>query len=128
MLAVRLQRELLMRMLSFRLVTPLAAALLLAAAAPPAPGRTAAARADLAVLAQRSYFDAVISDARGESRSDVRIQVTKIGPNRVRVTSDYPRLPPFTAALGRAMSTIQNVGGGEVFLLDTSKSPPSLMI
>jgi hypothetical protein len=118
-----------MRIRSCRLLAPLAAALLLPAAAPAAPGRTAPIpRPDLADVAQGRYFGDVISDARGASRSDVRIDVAKIGPNKVRVTSDYPRLPAFTTSLTRAMSTIQNAGGAEVFLLDTSKSPPSLMV
>ncbi len=113
-----------MHLRTCRLLAPLAAALLLPAAAPAAP----AARADLADVAQGSYFGDVISDARGASRSGVRITVARIGPNKVRVTSDYPRLPPFTASLSRAMSTIQNISGAEVFLLDTAKSPPSLMV
>jgi hypothetical protein len=113
-----------------RLLAPLAVALLLPSAAFAAPaGRTVPVpRRDLADTAQGSYFGDVISDARGSSRSDVRITVTKIGPNQVRVTSDYPRLPPFTARLTRAMSTIQNAGGPEVFLLDLSKSPATLMV
>jgi hypothetical protein len=93
-----------------------------AGASRPAPHRPA----DLADIAQGSYFGDVISDARGASRSDVRLTVTKIGPNKVRITSDYARLPPFTASLARAMQTIQNAGGSEVFLLDLSKAPPSL--
>jgi hypothetical protein len=111
-------------------VAPLAAALLLpAAATAAAPGRTAPVpRPDLADAAQGSYFGDVISDARGSSRSNVRINVAKIGPNKVRVTSHYPRLPAFTASLTRAMSTIQNASGGEVFLLDLSKNPHSLMV
>jgi hypothetical protein len=84
------------------------------------------ARPDLADTAQGSYFGDVISDARGSSRSDVRITVTKIGPNKVRVSSDYPRLPAFTASLTRAMDTVQNVSGAEVFLLDLSKIPRTL--
>ena len=118
-----------MRFRMDRLLAPLAAALLLPAAASAAPGRAAPIpRPDLAEAAQGSYFGDVISDARGPSRSGVRITVAKIGPNKVRITSDYPRLPPFTAALTRAMGTIQNISGVEVFLLDTAKTPPSLMV
>jgi hypothetical protein len=113
-----------------RLLAPLAAALLLPAAALAAPpGRTAPVpRPDLADTAQGSYFGDVISDARGSSRSNVRFTVTKIGPNKIRVTSDYARLPEFTASLTRAMRTIQNASGPEVFLLDLSKTPPTLMV
>ena len=91
------------------------------AAPPPKP--------DLADIAEGSYFGDVISDARGSSRSDVRVIVTKIGPNKVRVTADYARLPTFTAPLERAMSTIQKAGpGSQVFLLDLAKTPRSLDI
>ncbi len=87
-----------------------------------------AARADLADKAAGSYFGEVISDARGSLRSDVRITVARIGPNHVRVTSDYARLPAFTAQLTRAMETIQNAGGSAVFLFDPAKTPPTLMV
>jgi hypothetical protein len=101
-----------------------AAALACCAAAPPSKPKP-----DLADLAQGSYFGDVISDARGSSHSDVRVTVTKIGPNRVRISADYARLPAFTAPLTRAMSTIQKAGpGNEVFLLDLAKTPPSLDI
>jgi hypothetical protein len=119
-----------MRRRTCRLLAPLAAALLLPGTAMAAPaGRIVPVpKRDLADTAQGSYFGDVISDARGASRSDVRFTVTKIGPNKVRVTSDYARLPPFTATLTRAMSTIQNAGGPEVFLLDLSKTPATLMV
>lgn len=87
-----------------------------------------AARADFADMAKGSYAGEVISDARGSSRSEVRVTVSRTGPNQVRVTSDYPRLPAFTARLSRAMDTLQNVGGDAVFLLDLSKSPRTLMV
>ena len=110
-----------------------AAAMTLAGLAPTAApqavaGQTGAPRRDLADIAQGSYFGDVISDARGSSRSDVRITVAKIGPNRVRVSADYPRLPAFEASLTRAMDTIQNRDGNEVFLLDLSRSPNSLHV
>ena len=85
-----------------------AAALACCAAAPPAKPKP-----DLADIAAGSYFGEVTSDARGSSHSDVRVTVARIGPNRVRVTADYARLPAFTAPLTRAMSTIQNAGPGK---------------
>ncbi|HYI39204.1 MAG TPA: hypothetical protein VE053_02675 [Allosphingosinicella sp.] len=101
--------------------------------APPASAQRAAgtarvARADLADMAAGAYAGDVISDARGSSRSGVRIVVTKIAPNQVRVTADYARLPEFTTRLTRAMDTIQNASGDQVFLLDLSKSPRTLMV
>jgi hypothetical protein len=94
-----------------------------------APGRQAdIAKKDLADVAAGTYSGDVISDARGSSRSDVRITVTKTGPNQVQINSDYQRLPTFTATLTRAMHTIQNRGGTEVFLLDLSRTPASLHV
>jgi hypothetical protein len=110
-----------------------AAAVLVLATAPPAAAQRAgagavAARADFADMAKGAYHGDVVSDARGSSRAGVRILVAKIGPNQVRVTSDYARLPAFTARLGRAMDTLQNLDGGAVFLLDLSKVPRTLMV
>ncbi len=106
-----------------------AAALLVPPAAAQRTGGTArAVRADLADMAAGAYAGDVISDARGSSRSGVRVIVTKIGPNQVRVAADYARLPAFTARLTRAMDTIQNASGDQVFLLDLSKSPRTLMV
>lgn len=110
-----------------RSIVFLALGALLASAAAAAPPK-AQPRADLADQAQGRYFGDVISDARGSSQSDVRITVTKIGPNKVQVSSDYKRLPLFQATLGRYMQTIQNKGGNQVFLLDLSKKPVSLDI
>jgi hypothetical protein len=116
--------------LRFRgLLAPLAAALLLPAAAPGrAPGRAAVPRHDLADAVAGTYRGDVISDARGSSRADVGIVVTKVGANQVRVTSDNARLPAFTATLTRAMDTIQNRGGDAVFLYDPTRTPPTLMV
>ncbi len=89
------------------------------------------ATVDLADTAAGVYFGDVMSDARGSSHEGVTISVDKVGPGTVRVTSDYARLPEFTTRLTRAMQTIQNTGSTgqlQVFLLDLSKSPRSLMI
>jgi hypothetical protein len=101
--------------------------------AAPAAGQRAgaavtAARADFADLAQGTYWGDVISDARGSPRPGVRITVAKIGPNRVRVTADDARLPAFTAQLIRAMGTVQNASGAEIFRLDLSKKPRTLTV
>lgn len=100
-------------------------------AAPEPKSGTPASQArptDLADTAQGLYHGDVISDARGSSQSDVQITVIKVGRNKVSVTSDYSRLPTFTASLTRAMNTIQATGTQVVFLLDLSKQPPSLDI
>jgi hypothetical protein len=81
---------------------------------------------DLGDAAQGTYFGDVISDSKGSSRSDVTLTVARIGVNRVRVTSDYPRLPVVEVALTRAMGRILNQGGDTSFLLDSSKGEPRL--
>ncbi len=83
-------------------------------------------RPDLADIAAGIYDGDVISDARGSGRSHVRLTVVKTGPNTIYVTATYPRLPPFSARLTRAMNTIQMVGGPGVFLLNLSKNPQGL--
>lgn len=83
-------------------------------------------RLDLADLTAGTYQGDVISDARGSSRSNVTITVVKVARNQVRVTSNYNRLPPFTVSLTRAMHTIQQASGDNVFLVDQSKTPWSL--
>ena len=103
--------------------------LVIALAAVPLDAKPARrAQVDLADTAAGLYRGDVISDARGSSQSDVTISVDKVGPNTVRVTSDYERLPEFTTRLTRAMQTIQQVGTEQVFLLDLSKNPRSLMV
>jgi hypothetical protein len=85
-------------------------------------------RPDLADVAAGVYDGDVISDARGSSRSDVRVTVVKSGPNAISVTASYRRMPPFTVRLTRAMNTVQQVGTSVVFLLNLSQSPHRLDI
>jgi hypothetical protein len=77
---------------------------------------------DLADTVQGTYYGDIISDSRGSSQSDVTVTVTKAGPNTVKVTTSE-RLPTFTVKLTRAMQTIQQARGDNVFLVDQSKSP-----
>ena len=81
---------------------------------------------DLADVAEGTYFGDVISDSKGSSKSDVTLTVSRIGANRVRVTSDYPRLPTVEVALTRAMDKILNRGGETTFLLDRAKGDARL--
>jgi hypothetical protein len=81
---------------------------------------------DLGDAAAGSYYGDIISDARGSSQSDIGVTVVRTGPNEVEVTCDCPRIPSRTFKLTRAMDTIQNVGGTEVFLLDIGRTPRHL--
>jgi hypothetical protein len=116
-----------------RIFTALISSIVLMSLAPsPGAGAKPASRVhateDLADLASGTYSGDVISDARGSSRSDVTITVSKVGPDTVSVTSSYSRLPPFTTRLTRAMQTIQQIGTAHVFLLDLSRTPRHLDI
>ena len=103
---------------------------LLAAIAPAAakPGAPAARKPvpDLADAVQGTYQGDVISDSRGSSRSGVTVTVTKTAPNTVSVSSSYSRLPTYTVRLTRALRTIQQASGDNVFLVDQAKTPWSL--
>ena len=118
-------------MIALRTLCIVAAAPVAAGAAPGGktiPASTRSARADLADQAQGTYIGEIISDARGSSHSGVRITVTKIGRNKVRVAADYDRLPAFESSLARYLQTVQNNGGDAIFLLDLSKNPAALSV
>ena len=98
------------------------------AAAQRAGGGVKAARADFADMAKGIYAGEVLSDARGSPRRGVRLTVTRTGPNQVKVTSDYARLPAFTARLIRTTDALQDAGGSATFLLDLATSPRVLRV
>lgn len=81
---------------------------------------------DLGDAAQGQYFGDVISDSKGSSKGGVTLTVTRVGPNLVKVTSDYGRLPEVTVPLTRAMGRILQARGNSVFLLDPTKTPKHL--
>ena len=90
------------------------------------PKAAPARNADLADRVAGTYKGAVVSDARGSSRDDVTITVTRTGPNKVEVKSDYARIPTVTIPLEKAMDAILAASGPSVFLLDTVRSPDRL--
>jgi len=99
----------------------------LAGAAATAGAQTSPERKpDLGDVAEGSYFGDVISDSKGSSRNDVTLTVKRIGVNRVRITSDYPRLPEVDVPLQRAMDKIVQSRGDSVFLYDWAKQPAHL--
>ena len=81
---------------------------------------------DLGDAAEGTYFGDVTSDSKGSSKSDVTLTVTRIGPNRVRVTSDYSRLPTIEIGLERVMGKILARGGTHTFVLDRQKDTTKL--
>ncbi len=81
---------------------------------------------DLGDVAEGRYFGEVISDAKGSSRADVTLIVTRVGVNRVRITSDYPRLPVVEVALQRALDKIVQSRGNTALVYDWAKKPARL--
>jgi hypothetical protein len=81
---------------------------------------------DLADAAEGTYEGEVVSDSKGSSQSGVTLTVTRVGPNLVRIESNYPRLPVVQVPLTQALSKILQTRGDSVFLLDRSKSPAQL--
>ncbi|MBN8845415.1 MAG: hypothetical protein J0H88_19425 [Sphingomonadales bacterium] len=105
----------------------LAAALLLPVTAQAETKPAAAPRKlDLADQVAGTYKGAVASDARGSSKNNVTITVTRVGPNKVEVKSDYARIPTVTIPLEKAMDAILAASGPYTFLLDTVRSPDRL--
>ena len=81
---------------------------------------------DLGDVAEGRYFGEVISDSKGSSHADVTLIVTRVGVDRVRVSSDYPRLPVVEVSLQRALDKIVQSRGNTVFLYDWAKKPAHL--
>ena len=106
--------------------TSLALSLPAGAALAEPPKAVPAHKADLADRVAGTYKGNVVSDARGSSRNNVAITVTRTGPNKVEIKSDYPRIPTVTIPLEKAMDAILAASGSSVFLLDTVRSPDRL--
>ena len=83
-------------------------------------------RLDLADVAEGVYEGDVVSDSKGESKAGVRLMVTRIDVDKVRITSDYARLPSIDVPLQLAMGRIVSGKGDSPFVLDRSKNPPHL--
>lgn len=106
--------------------TTLALSLPIATTQAETPTASPARKADLADRVAGPYNGAVISDARGSSRDNVTITVTRVGANKVEIESAYARIPTVTIALEKAMDAILAASGPYVFLLDTVRSPDRL--
>jgi hypothetical protein len=83
---------------------------------------------DLGDTMQGVWRGNVVSDSKGSSQSDVTVTVTRIGVNRVRVTTDYPRLPTLEINLTRAGGMVMHRNGPDTFLYESNKSPPMLSV
>ena len=98
-----------------------------AAAAPTsAPVQASKRKPDLADFVAGEYFGDVISDSRGSSRTGVSLTLTRVGPNRVQITSDYARLPAVEITIMQAMQSIIAAKGDNVFVIDRAKDASRL--
>ena len=84
---------------SLIVATSLALLLPAGAALAETPKAAPAHKADLADRVAGTYTGNVASDARGSSRNNVTITVTRTGPNKIEIKSDYPRIPTVTIPL-----------------------------
>ena len=105
---------------------PAAAAPAPTAAPTPVPKSTPTRKPDLADFVAGEYFGDVISDSRGSSRTGVSLTLTRVGPNRVQITSDYPRLPTVEVVIMQAMQSIIAAEGNNVFVIDRAKDASRL--
>lgn len=102
------------------ILLPLSAAI----AAPPSmtpvavPAYRARQKVDLARSVEGEWHGDVTSDVRGSSRGNVTITVVRIGPNRVRISCDYARIPTVEVDLMTAGGSIMNVRPGVTFLIE----------
>ena len=76
---------------------------------------------DLADAVAGQYHGDVVSDSQGSSHPDVSLTLTRVGPNMIRISSDYSRLPVIEVRLQAAMSQIVNRGGGSPFVYNRGK-------
>ena len=105
-------------------LAPLSAIPALGIAAPLAPESPASSKRkpDLADAAAGTYAGDVISDSQGSSQSGVTLTITRVASNRIRIASDYPRLPVVDVPLTSAMGKIIQGGGDTAFVLDAKHS------
>ena len=81
----------------------------------------AAQPADLARTVEGVWRGDVTSDVRGSSRGNVTVTVTRIGPDRVRVSCNYPRIPTVEISLMAAGGSIMNANSGVTFLIELKR-------
>lgn len=86
------------------------------------PTNPAKRKPDLADAAAGTYAGDVISDSQGSSHSGVTLTITRVSANRIRISSDYPRLPVVDVPLTSAMGRIIQGGGDTAFVLDAKHS------
>ncbi|MDQ2927753.1 MAG: hypothetical protein M3R22_06265 [Pseudomonadota bacterium] len=114
------------RRLALHALTMLMAAALAPTALAQAIRKPAERKPDLGDVAEGRYTGDVTSDSKGSSHEGVTLTLTRVGVNRVRITSDYPRLPVVEVTLTRALDKIVQARGNTAFVYDRAKKPARL--
>ncbi len=81
----------------------------------------------LADLIVGTYSGEVIADSKGGSRSSVQITITRLGPAKVRISSDYARLGTTDLALQRNGQQILADGGDSALIVDLERKPQTVL-
>ena len=102
-------------------VLTLFAAIAIPVAMPTVPAVAAKQKTDLATTVEGQWHGDVTSDVRGSSRGNVTVTVVRIGPNRVRISCDYARIPTVEVDLMTAGGSIMNVRPGVTFLVELQR-------
>ena len=106
------------RIFSSFLLVAVTACLVGAAPVPLASAASASRQSDLARTVEGVWRGAVTSDVRGSSRDGVTVTVTRIAPNRVRISCDHARIPTVEVDLMTAGGSIINARSGVTFLVE----------
>jgi hypothetical protein len=81
---------------------------------------------ELADSVAGTYDGDVIADSLGASQSNVTVTLKKVGPRRVRVTSDYNRLDSLEVDLTRSGQMILSTSSAVVLSINLDEHPASL--
>ena len=85
------------------------------------------ATAGLADLIVGTYSGDVIADSKGSSRSGVQITITRLGPAKVRISSDYTRLGTTDIDRQRIDQQILAEGGDSSLIVRLDRQPPDIL-
>ncbi|HEY0595800.1 hypothetical protein [Sphingopyxis sp.] len=81
---------------------------------------------DLATIVSGKWQGDVTADVRGSSRSGVTITIARVTPNRVRISSDYDRIPVVEVDLKMVGRSIMSARPGVTFLIERARDPNRL--
>ena len=92
----------------------------------PDPKRPSLRVCDVADLVQGTYVGEIISDSRGATPPpgvQIIINLTRIGRNRVQITTNTPQLPGADVSVQLASGKVVNTSGENTIFIDLAQSP-----